>query len=272
MATELTAYNGRGFWAKEDPILLWLASLSRGVLRLKDPPDWLREAGDYWTDQAVNGYGCCPSAQLDLLLEGVSDISTLIAVSENVLRELESLEAGGEELASLGTFGLHSDRPEANGSIFLRYVVEVGRAFVDLLRGTIAPDDYPFPFVSVSGLFRSPQQPKPPEWRAIGSDEGSAAVNMGLSMSDLEAAKLIVTQLLGVEFSSEPWPSDPGHWYCAQRGAEQFQLIVNGLLDSQFPPEAVLLCIYTTVACARDYERIARSHFGSALGKVGKWY
>jgi hypothetical protein len=204
-------------------------------------------------------------------------------------------------MVAYGTFGLHCEQPSANAPAPPRYVIEVGRAFVDLLRGNITTDDYPYLFVTSEGLHRHPRVPRGPQ---VSYDDRQAHWRMQLPVESVEQAKDIVSTLFGITFR-KPQPrrdpvgsrrlleknahrrfvglpsanADPEFWsrfsYVSLRDKETFLLYQNGDAQREWvtgrsPRGAIMLEIETSIARGREYERQTRANFGSLPGRVDK--
>jgi hypothetical protein len=70
VGTSYTDYGGRGFWARDSVIELWLNELVASIDSSADTPAWLRKARDWWWAQASAGFTGCVSVGMDQHLGG----------------------------------------------------------------------------------------------------------------------------------------------------------------------------------------------------------
>lgn len=91
MGTSFTEYAGYGFWARDDVVAVWLCLLVRQIDNENDLTGWKHELRQQFLDSGT-AYppGCvCPS--LDEYIDNAEKRDWLIALSEDVLRELDAL-------------------------------------------------------------------------------------------------------------------------------------------------------------------------------------
>ena len=55
MGTSFTSYRGKGFWARDGQVEVWLYLLVQEIDRLDPPPDWLLEVRHDWHVNATLG-------------------------------------------------------------------------------------------------------------------------------------------------------------------------------------------------------------------------
>jgi hypothetical protein len=272
MSSHVIQYKGRGFGAKEWGTEIWLAAIGQEIVRQTVAPEWMQEMGSYWREEAVYGHGCIIPA-LEEQLEDQQDIRPLIAVAESVAERLEAIEAAGERYVSLETFDLHSPIPHLDTRCSTRYVINVARAIVDLLRETLPPDKFPYPFVRIEGLIRSPQG----EREEVAHGDRLAFMLIQLPVRDVEEAREIVARLLEITFTKPDSKSRPRISYLSTRGKEKFALEVNREVENsrpyqRHPADAIFLVIDTKVSHCREYERKLRLQFGPQIGRIRKHY
>jgi len=150
----LIHFRGRGFWAENTSLSIWLCALAEEISRVEPLPEWLQVARDHWAFQArdaeftpllreerrahdpEDAVGCIFTS-LDGHLNEDEKISLLIEVSE---RALSRLEQEGPLLSAevLKTLGLPGD---AIGGVEASPCVDAGNHWLALLRGEPYPDD-----------------------------------------------------------------------------------------------------------------------------------
>ena len=139
VGSSFTGYQGRGFWASDAKLELWLYLMCREIDSRRDAPAWLREARQAWHEQATAGFNDCVSAALDQhvasdparagLLRGIAAeaISRLMAYQPAMSRDL---------LNSLGLGGDCTWTQDLDPATLL----PIAAAFGQLLAGTLAWD------------------------------------------------------------------------------------------------------------------------------------
>jgi hypothetical protein len=93
VGTSYTDYDGRGFWARDSVVELWLNELVAMIDASADTPAWLRKARDWWWIQASAGFTGCVSVGLDQHLAGDPDRELLF---------LDLVRRADERIASYG--------------------------------------------------------------------------------------------------------------------------------------------------------------------------
>ncbi len=139
MGTSFTAFQGRGFWASDSSLEVWLYLLASEINSMLDVPDWLAQAQDEWLMMAQVGLVGSIHADLDGLLTTPQKKEQVIKLAQQTIT---SLEAHGpllsqERLNAMNTGG--------SGSYFTRDVetdlfLQIGKAFVSLLKGELSTD------------------------------------------------------------------------------------------------------------------------------------
>ena len=163
MGTALTHFNGRGFWAGESGIQLWLTALSQEIEAQEAAPEWVRAAGRAWLDEALHGFGAI-RARVDEYVKGAENAELLATIASRAVQKLEAMATEGKTRIGLETFGLRVEGSlQANAKMSLEYVIVVGRTFVAMLRGEMPAEMYPAPYVSIDGLVRYEQGLSPEE-------------------------------------------------------------------------------------------------------------
>ena len=83
MGTSFIGYHGRGFWAGDGKIDVWLFVLCVEIDGTEGLPDWLRRARDHWHRQATVGFVGCVSPSLDRHLgDDYGRVEELLILSE----------------------------------------------------------------------------------------------------------------------------------------------------------------------------------------------
>lgn len=139
MGTSFTDYRGRGFWARDSVLELWLFVLSLEIDGASQTPPWLLNARDDWRLQATVGFQGCVSASLDEHLgDDTSRVSLLLCVAASARRRL--LDYGPvvprRVLNSFGLGGGGTFQADLDPAV----VLPVAEAFTALLQGEIVWD------------------------------------------------------------------------------------------------------------------------------------
>src|ERR1700712_2113842 len=123
MSRSLVSYNGKGEWATDSAIAVWLRLLAQQVDVTTDVPPWLRQLAQHWHMQATIGGGM--DAHLSEVVTD-SQKEALIRLVENALRRLDGYgpTIPVEVLNSLGVGGVKFTR-DVNTEVF----AQVGRLF-----------------------------------------------------------------------------------------------------------------------------------------------
>jgi len=72
MASQIIRYKELGFNAKVDPLQLWTAALSQQMVVDDGAPQWVKEMGEYWREEALYGFSVV-AVHLDEELEERDD-------------------------------------------------------------------------------------------------------------------------------------------------------------------------------------------------------
>ena len=134
MGSSFIDYQGRGFWARDAQVELWLHLLSTEADAAGTSPDWLEEAREDWRLQATAGFMGCVSPSLDRHLEDDPErVGAVLDLAMSVRRRLEDWSpAIPKDVASgFGTGGEDEYLTEdVDVSVMLRFADE----FIGLLR------------------------------------------------------------------------------------------------------------------------------------------
>src|SRR5262245_34035359 len=95
VGTSFTEHRGKGFWARDGALELWLFLLAEEAGRSEAPADWLRAAAEDWRLQATVGFVGCVSASLDEHAPTQERAAVVLGLAE---RALERLRGRGEVL------------------------------------------------------------------------------------------------------------------------------------------------------------------------------
>jgi hypothetical protein len=93
VGSSYTDYGGRGFWARDSVVELWLNELVAVIDASVATPAWLRKARDWWWIQASAGLTGSVSVGMDQHLAGDRDRESLF---------LDLVRRVGERIASYG--------------------------------------------------------------------------------------------------------------------------------------------------------------------------
>jgi hypothetical protein len=146
VGTSFVDYRGCGFWTRDAVLETVLGLLVVDMQPLPEGSDALHAVLDNWTLQATAGFNGCVSANLD---ERLADPSVRSLAVAGLRRVLAGLPADGlVELADPG-FMERAERVTTGGpwrcpSSLATWVVEVGKALLDLIEGELpaTPDDF----------------------------------------------------------------------------------------------------------------------------------
>src|SRR4051812_46659096 len=95
MGTSFIRYRGAGFWATDTFIQLWMRLFEQEVRQMEDPPQWLRDAAEYWEYEAGATHSANP--RLD---EYAPDAERAAVVAQVAQRALERLRAHGTHVSA----------------------------------------------------------------------------------------------------------------------------------------------------------------------------
>lgn len=145
MGSSFTEFRGRGFWADDGALEVWLYFLSEEAKAHADA-SWLRKAAEDWRIQATVRFVGCISASLDEHLALPDRVDVAIGLAEKALKRLR--EWGNviprQTLNSLGVGGPTSEfTRDVEATVF----TNVGEAFIKLLRGELTTDASTSPLV-----------------------------------------------------------------------------------------------------------------------------
>jgi len=148
MGTSFTTFQGKGFWANDGILEVWLYLLASEINSILDVPDWLAQAQDEWLMMAQIGLTGSIHANLDGLLTTPQKKEQVIKLAQQTTT---SLEAYGPLLSPEM---LNAMDIGGTGSYFTRDVetdlfLQIGRAFVSLLKGELSTDSSTSPTLSL---------------------------------------------------------------------------------------------------------------------------
>jgi hypothetical protein len=139
VGSSFTRLAGRGFWASDAAVEVWLFLLAREADQLADAPSWLREAARDWHANATLGVIGCVSAGLDDVLTSPERVAAVIGLSEKALQWVRDhrpvLPAD-----LLNSFGLGGPGSCFTRDVEVAHFLRVGEAFLKLLRGELTTD------------------------------------------------------------------------------------------------------------------------------------
>jgi hypothetical protein len=135
VAKSFTDYRGRGFWAHDGLLCVWLAALA-DVVPDDDAPPWLREAEQHWREQAGVGFMGCVDAGLDKLLASPQRAQVVLGLAETASRCLAgATDSIGYLPASwLNDRHISGEMSWTSRNIRYDYVRRIADAFSALLR------------------------------------------------------------------------------------------------------------------------------------------
>jgi hypothetical protein len=133
MGSSFTEFRGKGFWARDPGLELWLYLLAVEAAKVANPPQWLRKAQADWHLQATAGFVGCISASLDEHVCFPDRIELVIGLAE---RALAWLHSQGPNLPAdlLNSFNLGGPGALFQWDAPTAVFIPVGNAFISLLR------------------------------------------------------------------------------------------------------------------------------------------
>jgi len=139
VGSSFTGYQGRGFWARDGKLELWLYLMCQEIDSRPDAPGWLRETRAAWHEQATAGLNGCISAALDQHLAGDPARAGLLraVTAQAISRLLAYQPAMSRDL--LNSFGLGGDSSWTT-DLDPATMLPVAEAFGQLLAGALAWD------------------------------------------------------------------------------------------------------------------------------------
>jgi hypothetical protein len=139
VGSSFTAYRGRGFWAQDPGIEVWLYLLARQASHLEHAPGWLHVAQVHWHKQATLGFNGCVSACLDDHLASPEQVALVLELGEQVLAWLRTQgpALSAELLNSFGTGGAGAC---FTGDVPIENFFIIGEAFISLIRDELTTD------------------------------------------------------------------------------------------------------------------------------------
>jgi hypothetical protein len=138
VGTSFTSYRGRGFWARDGQVEVWLYLLVQEIDRLPSPPDWLREARESWHVQSTLGLMGCVSAGLDEVATTPERVRVLVDLAHGALRWLREQ---GPRLTLTVPYSHGTQGPDTLcGDVDIRVYECVGLKFIELLQGRVETD------------------------------------------------------------------------------------------------------------------------------------
>ncbi len=140
MGSSFTDYRGRGFWARDADVELWLNELVAAVDDSADAPAWLREARDWWWIQATVGLTGCVSIGMDEHLAGAPDRESLFL--KLVRRADERVSSYGLTISAevANSFGVGGDGATFYADVDTQPLHAFAVAVADLVRGQTPGD------------------------------------------------------------------------------------------------------------------------------------
>lgn len=140
MGSTTVDFRGAEFEASDGTLQVWLHFLVVEIDKEAQASPWLREVRQDWELQSTAGFGFGVLPSLDRFVVTEAQRQTLLRLSENALHALEQQGKvyREEELNALNLGGEGSSyMADVPTEAFLR----VGRYFIKLLQGTLAPDE-----------------------------------------------------------------------------------------------------------------------------------
>lgn len=135
MGSSFVSYAGRGYWARDTALEVWLWLLAEQVETVASASAWCSDAARRWRRQATAGMTGCIAADLDVVASSPERAELVLRCAESALTWLRARNGSipAAWLNSMGTGGpgveFEQDSPTEP---FLR----VGEAFVELLQGS----------------------------------------------------------------------------------------------------------------------------------------
>jgi hypothetical protein len=136
MGSSFTGYRGHGFWARDGILATWLEAIAEVVPG--DAPPWLRDAQQYWRDQARAGFLGCINADLDTIVSSADRAMMVLGLADEALALLVRVAAGTGHVPATWLSRRHvgGEDPWCR-DLDLDYPREVARVFTALLRGEL---------------------------------------------------------------------------------------------------------------------------------------
>lgn len=139
VGSSFTEYRGRGFWARDSKLEIWLYLLVKTIDRHNPIEPWLSRARDDWHIQATAGMTGCVCASLDEHLgDRASHVATLIVLAEEAERGL--IDGQAIPVSELARAGVGGDGCTWTCDVDPAVIQPIARAFIDLVEGRIAWD------------------------------------------------------------------------------------------------------------------------------------
>jgi hypothetical protein len=115
MGSSYVAFQGKGYWARDDMIEDWLAYLVQAIDELREIPDWLRQPREYWKTLSVERRGSGISFPLlDEYVHTPEQIGLLLTLTARALAMVRHETADLEAVETVGLCFLQLLRGEFN--------------------------------------------------------------------------------------------------------------------------------------------------------------
>lgn len=134
MSSSFVSYAGRGYWARDAALEVWLWLLAEQVEGVASASGWSSDAARRWRTQATAGMIGCIAVDLDDIASTPERAELVLRCAEGALTWLRARNSSipAAWLNSMGTGGPGVEfEQDAPTEPFLR----VGEAFVELLQG-----------------------------------------------------------------------------------------------------------------------------------------
>jgi hypothetical protein len=159
VGTSFVEYRGSGFWTRDAALETLLGLLVAELQPLCDGQDGLSAVLDRWTLQATAGFTGCVSADLD---ENLADPDLTSRVIAGLRHVLVRLPADGLVNAVGPGFLERADRVTAAESwhcpsALAPWVIEVGKALLDLVEGNLPATSDGCWFIDGTGRHKLPR-------------------------------------------------------------------------------------------------------------------
>lgn len=140
MGSTFVEFRGRGFEANDAQIEIWLLLLVDEIVKLTNPPDWLKEVRQEWYLQGTAGFGFGVMPGLDDVVTNAERRDVILDLSAKVMKRLRDYGPviRKDELNSIQ----RSD--ESNyftDDVDTALFEKMGYYFVKLLREELNPDE-----------------------------------------------------------------------------------------------------------------------------------
>ena len=140
MGSTTVDFRGAAYEASDGTLEVWLHFLVVEIDQLPQLGPWLQEARDEWQLQATAGFGFGVVPDLDRFVATEAQRGTVLHLSG---RALAALERQGPVVskAALNALALGGEGSCYTADVPTEAFLRVGRYFVKLLQGTLAPEE-----------------------------------------------------------------------------------------------------------------------------------